>query len=167
MLPLLSSLCSLLMVGVDAGSESAAMVLTAKAATVVRAGDDRPRPLTSMTLVVPGDEVRTTDKGDVLLVFFEDGHKERVKPGFWVTIGANLTRSGAPGATSGDRASAHERVVPGKSTTTAALPVASSQQRKTLWEAATTCLPPERRVAVFLGLLAVHDTDQDLPSVTA
>jgi len=68
--------------------DPAAMVVTSTTASVVKAGKGSPQPLASMTVLLPGDELVTTDKGGVLVVFFADGHKELVKPGTRVTVTA-------------------------------------------------------------------------------
>jgi hypothetical protein len=85
---LLSTYWLLSVLGGDVGPEPAAMVVTSTAASVVKAGKGSPQPLAIMTVLSPGDELVTTDKGGVLVVFFADGHKELVKPRARVTVEA-------------------------------------------------------------------------------
>lgn len=60
----------------DEPPEPVAMVLTVQG----------PVKLRRMDLLRPGDEVRIPPLGSVQIVFFHDGHKETLKPGFTVRI---------------------------------------------------------------------------------
>jgi hypothetical protein len=71
-------------------TEPAAMVLSTTGADLVERGGGRPRRLQDMTLLFAGDQLRTTDKGDVLLLFLADGHRERVKAGTQATVEARV-----------------------------------------------------------------------------
>lgn len=85
------SVC-LLALGLLAGAADdkapAAMVLSALNASVIHPGETKLRSVSSMTLVLPGDQLQTKPTGEVLLVFFGDGHRERIKAETRVTVQA-------------------------------------------------------------------------------
>lgn len=80
----------LLVLGLLAGAGDdkapAAMVLSASNASVIHPGETKLRSVSSMTLVLPGDQLQTKPTGEVLLVFFGDGHRERIKAETRVTV---------------------------------------------------------------------------------
>jgi hypothetical protein len=64
-----------------------AMVLTTKGAVTLQAPKARPRRLGAMDLLRPGDQIRAAAKAEAVMVFFADGHRERLKPKAEATVG--------------------------------------------------------------------------------
>ena len=69
--------------------EPVAMALTAKGMVTYERDQEKPRHLGAMTLLRPGDRVQVPEGGEVMLVFLQDGHRERLKPGTKATVDAN------------------------------------------------------------------------------
>jgi hypothetical protein len=84
---LLSLLLTTLQPGATAAeAEPAAMVLTCKGLVTLEHGGAPAKKLAVMMMLRAGDRLRAADQGEVLLMFFADGHRERVRPGSQVTV---------------------------------------------------------------------------------
>jgi hypothetical protein len=62
------------------------MVLSANGNVTLTRGSENPRRLGAMDLLRPGDRLRSTEQSQAMLVFLDDGHRERVKPAAAVTV---------------------------------------------------------------------------------
>lgn len=64
------------------------MVLTSKGKVLLERGPDKGRPVASMELLYAKDRLSAAPEGEARLVFFGDGHRERLKSAARATVGA-------------------------------------------------------------------------------
>ena len=69
-------------------TEPVAMVLTTTGQPTVQRAKQEPRRAGAMFLLVPGDEVRVPDGGEMTVVFLDDGHRERLRSAAQATVSA-------------------------------------------------------------------------------
>jgi hypothetical protein len=99
-------LCLVLAVADDAPPPSVAMVLHSSKVKL-RRGKQKPRSLRDAAVLRPGDHLRAEAGGEAVVVFFKDGHRERLKPGREATVGGKgCTPAGAVERVSAARLSA-------------------------------------------------------------
>ncbi|HWY85278.1 MAG TPA: hypothetical protein VNX28_01065, partial [Gemmataceae bacterium] len=65
-----------------------AVVLEAAKGATVQSGDDKPVPARAMLRLYPSDRIKPNDQGDVVVVFFTNGRRERIKAGGRATVQA-------------------------------------------------------------------------------
>jgi hypothetical protein len=66
----------------------AGLVLTVTGNVVLARGPGPGRPVAAAELLRAGDSLRAAAEGEARIVFFHDGHRERLKPGARATVGA-------------------------------------------------------------------------------
>ena len=64
----------------------AAMVLKAKGAVTLQSARGQAKRAAAMSLLYPGDRLNTKGEAEAAVVFFDDGHKEVLKPNAEVTV---------------------------------------------------------------------------------
>lgn len=70
------------------GAAPVGIVLTVQGAASLERGNEKGRPVAAAELLYAADRLRTAQGAEARLVFFHDGHRERLKPGSRATVSA-------------------------------------------------------------------------------